>query len=671
MNLSREKTGRPPRLGTKSPFRAGPFGRALFAFGLAAGLAASAAGAAERWVSIGPAGGVVRQLAQSTSDPLRLYAATEPTGLVRSRNGGRSWESIQRGLEGQEIRQLAVDPRNREIVLASSSGATGPQIWRSTTGGLSWAAATKPPLDDGVAVFATFFLFDTFTPGGVIAATPKGIFRSLDGGATWDLRALPDVSVVALARDPETPRIFYAAGREPGFQRIVIYRSDDRGLSWYWATSVGTPAADVLPDRLFLREGALYAAWAGALYRLNDGAGSWSLDARLPTLSALDFSFAPSGRLYAATEAGVYSSNDGTKWSPPESPSAALAAPPDGIVRLAFLPGGEVIAAGHRGIWRSTDAGDTWQTANRGLGARTVRSLVALSNPRGSVIAGFDEGIFRTDRTSGGWLRLPTQNGFELPALAADPHHPGRVYALGEGGAVGVSENLGTRWRRLGEVHIDSVGLFRVDPVRDGILYASGASNGSSGSEFTFQSLDGGATWTEILDVEMLDLDFDRAHPKVGFRILSNGHLDKTTNGGAGWATLPGLSGQLLGARPRSLLFDPRSRALYVGTDRRGVFRSTDGGRTFSRLAAGLPAGEAPGRNALVARLILDAGGTSIYAAMAERGVYRLDAGRRWAAVNLGLPAGEFFGNLVADPGRAGRLYAGTGASGVWRLDND
>ncbi len=69
-----------------------------------------------------------------------------------------------------------------------------------------------------------------------------------------------------------------------------------------------------------------------------------------------------------------------------------------------------------------------------------------------------------------------------------------------------------------------------------------------------------------------------------------------------------------------------------------------------------------------MARLILD-GGTALYAAVAERGVYRLDLARRWTAVNLGLPAGEFFGNLVADPGRPGRLYAGTASSSVWRLE--
>ncbi len=657
----------------KNPSNLRPIRCALFSLGLAAGLLASPAAAAERWISIGPVGGIVRQVAQSASDPMRLYAATEPSGLFRSRDGGRSWQSIDRGLEGVEVHELAVDPGNGDFVLASSGGAAAPQIWRSTNGGQSWTAALRPPFADGFTRGAFDLLFEPVSPGTVYAATAKGLFRSLDRGATWDSWALPQLLAIAIARDPAASAVWYTSAVEPNGANGAVYRSADGGNRWAPTLGLGGPVFDELPMQLFFRAGALYAVWSGGLYRSDDGATSWSLAAHLPTLPAFDFAFGPSGAIYAATATGVYSSTDGANWSPPEVTSADQAAPRDQIVDLAFVPGASgapetVIAAGRRGLWRSADAGVSWRAASRGLAARTVGSLVAVLNAQGSVLSSLDEGIFRTDRTSDRWRRLPIRAGFEQPALAADPHHPGRVYALGGGGAVGVSEDLGTSWKTVGELVIDSVGLFRVDPVHPGILFASGSSNGSSGTEFTYRSVDGGATWEQILDEETLDLTFDPAHRNVGFRVLSGGGIDKTTNGGGSWRALPGLSGQLEGARPKSLLFDPRSRALYVGTDSRGVFRSTDGGRIFRRLATGLPRGTATGLNASVARLILD-GGTALYAAVAERGVYRLDLARRWTAVNLGLPAGEFFGNLVADPGRPGRLYAGTASSSVWRLE--
>jgi len=649
-----------------------PFARAFFALVTIAGISSSVR-AAPHWVSIGPVGGVVTQLTQAPSDPLRLYSSTYPSGIYRSRDGGRSWQSTGSGFEGLEVRRIGVDPTNPDVVLAEVQGGNPYfQIWRSEDAGTTWTASVKPPKADGFFRETYDLLFDATTSATVYAGTSGGVFRSLDGGSTWEPWALSDLLVVAIAQNPAFPAVRFATGRPLTGLPGGIFKSTDGGVTWTAAPSTGGPGFEGLPTRLFFRAGAFYAVWNGALYRSTDGANSWNLAARLSTVGAAnDFRFSPSGKIFAATFTGVYSSTDGAHWSPAETTSLEQASPGDSIAGLAALPGDTVVAAGRRGVWRSPDGGAVWRASSRGLAVRNVGSLIVVPNPQGTVIGSFEEGLFRIDRGESTWRRLPRQLGFEAPLLAPDPHHPGRIYALGEnlGEEVGMSDDLGKTWRSVGGLLLSRPLLLRVDPFHPDVLFAgTELGQASSANGFAYRSEDGGATWTEILGFDyMHDLAFDPAHREVVFRATFSG-IDKSTDDGRTWTPLPNVLSQLLWSYPTSLLFDPRSRALYAGTDERGIFRSTDGGRTFRRLVGGLP--RLPdGKNPAVGTLVLDRAG-DVYAGLRRAGVFRLVPGHGWAAVNAGLPLATFDGQLVADPERAGLVYAGSTGSSVLRLEN-
>ena len=650
-------------------FRTRALARSVFALLVAGGLSASAH-AAPRWAPIGPVGGVVSRLAQAPSDLSRLYASTYPSGLFRSRDGGSSWKSIDRGFEGAEVHGFDVDPRDPDVLLifTQTLGPSPSQVWRSEDGGATWEAAKRPPQDQNLGVVVNEFLFDAADSRTVYAATTRRNFRSRDGGLTWDPWGSSKFFGIALAQDPNAPAVFFLSARPDTGDLGGIYRSTDGGTTWTQTPSEGGPGFQGLPARLFFRDGALFAVWAGALYRSTDGALSWSVAARLPTLSANDFRFAPSGGIYAATFSGVYFSTDGFRWTPSESTSVVRASPGDSIVGVAPMAGGTVVAAGRRGAWRSTDRGAIWRAASRGLAARIVGSFAVLPNPQGTVIGSFEDGLFRTERGESAWRRLPRQAGFLAPVLAADPHRPGRTYALGDTD-LGVSDDLGSTWRKVGALRHDFAHFLRVDPGRPNVLYAGVEIGfGSSANGFAYRSSDGGATWTEILAFDyLLDMTFDPAHPNVAWRATFSG-IDKTTDGGVTWTPLPNVRSQILFASPSSLLYEPVTRTLYLGTDQRGVFRSTDGGRTFRRLVGGLPR-RPGGMNPYVATLLLDPAGT-IYAGLDQAGVFMLAEGRRWTGINAGLPLPTFHGRLAADPARAGLLYAGSIGSSVHRLEN-
>src|SRR5207245_2292373 len=109
------------------------------------------------------------------------------------------------------------------------------------------------------------------------------------------------------------------------------------------------------------------------------------------------------------------------------------------------------------------------------------------------------------------------------------------------------------------------------------------------------------------------------------------------------------------------LAIDPQTPAtLYVGTRADGVFRSTDGGESWSAVSAGLP-------NLPVTALAIDPQTPTILYAGTERGgVYKsTDGGESWSALNTGL-SNLFVSSIVVDPRRPTTVYAGTQGGGVF-----
>lgn len=336
----------------------------------------------------------------------------DPGGVLRSADGGASWTRVNRGIAGLEALAAAIDPGDPEVLVA---GMLGTGLFRTANAGARWSRTRGGlPATQNVGVIIPALL----APGvfyAVAAPATQPLWKSTDGGLTWSPLPGPGGQISLLSADPLAPETFYALAS------AGLARSADGGASW-------TVLSGTLPEMCFVADLAvvhpaapqppiLYLAGArpgadpggistpcgtfrhAAVFRSVDGGASWvAADSGLP---------GEAGKSVAVIAAD------------PEDPRALYVGMGDGA----------------DGVWKSVDAGDSWQPA--GLGGLAITAL-AFPPVSGALWAGTPDKVFRSADGGASWQDRGGARGLFPRSLLFDPLNR-RVYAAG-GGGVWVSE---------------------------------------------------------------------------------------------------------------------------------------------------------------------------------------------------------------------------------------
>lgn len=195
---------------------------------------------------------------EPTIGPVALVVATRKGAFILRGDLDREHWSVSDPLYlGNVVHHVVLDPRDRRTMLmAASTGHLGPTIFRSTDGGDTWQEASRPPAfpkasegEEGKAVHHNFWLSPGHTgePGiWYVGTSPQGLFRSEDGGATWDgVRGFNDhpdlpkwsggvegappggATVHSISIDPRDARHLYI-----GLSTGGLFESTDKGKTW-------------------------------------------------------------------------------------------------------------------------------------------------------------------------------------------------------------------------------------------------------------------------------------------------------------------------------------------------------------------------------------------------------------------------------------------------------
>ncbi len=690
-----------------------------------------------RYRMVGPyRGGRSTAAAGFAGDPDRWIMGTTGGGVWESDDNGAHWRNVSDGHFGGSIGAVAVAASDPNVVYVGGGSmdirgntSTGRGMWKSTDGGRSWSFAGLPeagqigrievhPRDHDLVYVAAL--------GHPFGRNPeRGIFRSRDGGATWEhVLALNDSTGASdLTMDARNPRVLYAGmwrgERKPwamisGAPEGGVYKTTDGGDGWTKLAGglpegivgkVGVSVSPADPDRVWA---IVEAEPDGGVYRSDDAGETWRRTNSQNELRQRAWYYThvqadPTDRnTVYALNTGLYRSVDGgttfENIPVPHGDVHDLWIHPDDPDRM--------VVANDGGAQVSVNGGESWSTYFNQPTAELYDVIVDNGFPYRLYGAQQDNTTISVPAWSDvnalypkeGWRNV---GGCETGPVALDPDRPDVVYAGCYGGVMD-RYDLSSGQRRnvmlypqlqLGMAAKDLRHRFQwVSPM---LVSAHDASVLYHGSQYVNRSRDEGATWetispdlttddpdhqeqsggpinADVTGVEIYNTVFSLAESPFDADELwagsDDGRIHVTRDGGANWIEVTPGDMPELGTVDEIELSRHRPGRAWAAVHRYRlddfrpyVFRTDDGGESWELAIDGIP-DDHPVRTVRE-----DPEREGLLFAGTEFGVFvSLTAGDAWQSFQRNLPVTPVTGMRVAHDD----LILSTQGRSFWIMDD-
>ncbi len=640
-----------------------------------------------QWRCVGPFRGGRSAAVTGVPGKANLYyMGSTGGGVWRTKDGGQTWENISDSFFGGSIGAVEVAQSDNNVIYVGGGEKTvrgntsyGYGMWRSVDAGKTWKhiglknARHIPRIrvhpKDPDLVYAAV-LGDLFQ-----SSDERGIFRSKDGGTTWEkiLFANTDAGAVDLILDPNNPRILFAStwrirrtpySLESGGDGSALWKSTDSGDTWtnisandglpkgLWGI-VGVSVSPVNSDRVY----AIIENENGGVYRSDDAGKTWRLLNSDRSLRQRAWYYS---RIYADTqdEDGVYVMNvdfhhskDGGKtfssYNTPHGDHHDLWIAPEDNQRM--------IVGDDGGGQVSFDGGANWSTYHNQPTSQFYRVTTDNHFPYRIYGAQQDNSTVRiphrTNEGSIGERDWEETAGGESAHIAINPLDNDIVYGGSYGGFL-------TRYNHRTK-QIQAINVWPDNPM----------GHGAEGMRYRFQwnfpvffsphdpkklyttsnrvhvSYDGGNSW-EIISPDLTHNDTTKLK-------ASGGPITKDNTSVEYYCTIfAGCESQY------------EKDLLWMGSDDGLIHMSPDGGKNWSDVTPP----QMP-KWLMINSIDPDPftkGGAYVAGTRYKSGDYRPylykteDYGKSWKLIVTGISTEHFTRVVRADPKRKGLLYAGT-----------
>jgi photosystem II stability/assembly factor-like uncharacterized protein len=660
-----------------------------------------------RWRNLGPfRGGRVASACGVPGRPNEFYFGAVNGGVWKSVDAGRVWKPVFDSQPVASIGAITVAPSAPDTVYVGSGESSlrdsmgfGNGVYKSTDAGKSW---THLGLDETQHIGK--IAVDPHNPnivfvaaiGHLYAANPdRGVFRSRDGGKTWQKVLYKDenVGAVEVVIDPKNSNVIYAglwnARRPPWYTYSPtngpgggIFKSTDGGTTWKELTNG-------LPKGIGRSGLAISAANPRRVYAVID---------QQPPDSPNPAPAAGGGRGGAGGpqgEGGFFRSDDaGATWSKLSS-DPALWGRGWYFEKVAVDPkNADIVYVPNVAVSRSKDGGKTWIALRGSPGGDDYHQAWVSPDDSDTMIVASDQGAIVTrnaraddarDVTWSSWLNQPTA---QLYHISVDYRNPYWVTgAQQDSGAVAVrsrgkfAEISMRDWEPIGAG--GESGTTAGDPLHPGIIY------GGTGQRFDLEKNTPAPATAAPVDATKDRADwtqplvFSKADPKSLY--YASQYLYKTSDDARTWTTIspdltrpePGVPPTLDAAaaihtdrnQKRGVIYavapsPVRAPLIWIGTDDGFIQVTPDDGKTWQNVTPS--AISAWSRVTGIQASHFDA--NTAYASVDrhqlqdfEPYIYRTrDMGKTWQRISNGLPRGVYVHVVKEDPKRQGLLFAGT-----------
>lgn len=612
----------------------------------------------QSWTPAGPynIGGRLRAIAQHPTNGGIYFVGAAAGGVWKTIDSGRTWTTTFDKESAIAIGALAIDYTNPSTIFAGTGEFTansdsylGDGIFRSTDEGTTWSNVGLR----GVGSFSALAVHRQ-NPQIVYALGAKqggGFYRSTDGGDTWKL--VQSLNGFAMSVNPDnSDEVMITTAN-------AVLRSTDAGLSWTPSRGISSGGLRRISVAHAPSNPAIaYAVCAryngsgdlAVMYRSTDGGANWTHRAEIGTYFFRDQGWynnciavhPDSPQVVLAGGIDIFRTDDGgTTWANftdsytniGEYDNHAWVHPDQHFIEFSPVTPGQVLIANDGGVHLSPDAGLRWRRLSLVLPVTQFYRIDVDPFDSRRIYGGTqDNGSLATVVTEPGrWRPISGGDGFWV---AVDPFDPTIVYS--EIYFAQAIYRVDTRTNTVTPIHypINEMGGERGDwstPLAcspyDGRLYSARVN--------IYRTSDQGSSWERVYTgatsfISSIALSYQRSeHILIG---TTNGEIRVTTDDGATWRRAQGIPGRYV----TDIKFDPniadRVYATVSGTGSGHVFRSDDGGLTFTNISANLP--DVPTNTVAV-----DPENTNHLFVGTDAGVLvSLDGGGLWLPFNQGMP---------------------------------
>ena len=635
------------------------------------------------WRFIGPfRAGRVLTVAGVPGDARHFWFGSVNGGVWKTGDAGRTWQPVFDSQPIGSIGAIALAPADANVIYVGtgeadmrSDIAQGDGVYKSGDGGNSWrhvglrdtqqiGRILVDPRDANVVFVAAL--------GHPYGPNPeRGVFRSRDGGNTWQkvLFKNADTGAIDLAFEPGNPDVIYASlwqTRRPPWNVYPpsngpgsgLYKSIDGGDSWKQIVGHGFPAAvghvglalsAAAPQRVY----AMVDGDAGGLYRSDDGGANWkrtSADSRIWQrgwyFGQLTADPNNADRIYAMNTIVLRSDDGGATFVPLKGDDTGddfhvLWIDPENTDRR--------ILGSDQGAQVTLNGGKTWSTWRNQPTAQIYRVSTDRRFPYWVYGAQQDSGAVGLPSRGSGAARdginvmqfRELVAGGESDNIAPDPSDPDVIF----GGRV---DRLDLRTQQLR--HVDPTlaepDLYRASWTLPLVFAHRDTRVLYFGNQKLFRTMNGGQHW------DVISPDLTREKPAVPATLDAPTAADNLGNGPR--------RGIIYSIAPSRF----NSKGIWIGTDDGLIWHTRDDGAQWDNVTP--KALTAWSKVAAIDASPYDDDGA--YAAVDRHRlddfhpyIYRThDGGRSWQLIVDGIDAGSTVNVVRADPGRKGLLYAGT-----------
>ncbi len=623
-----------------------------------------------RWRLIGPfRGGRTVAAVGVPGQPNLFYIGVNDGGVWKTTDYGRVWGPIFDAESTGSVGAIAVAPSDpRTLYAGSGEGlqrpdlSVGDGIYKSTDGGATWRHLG---LRDGQQIPA--IIVDPRDPNRVFAAVlghpyganeERGIFRSTDGGETWQKVLYRDENTggMDLAFGPADPQtvfaVLWSARQAPWEAGWVLSKNN--------GVTAGLPSAEdglgriglatslSEPTRLYAIVGANQGK--GGLYRSDDAGESWRLV-----------------------------NTDGRVWGRDGDFNEVRVDPKNP----------DVVYVANVVTWKSTDGGKTFTGWRGAPGGDDYHRLWINPDDPQIILNASDQGAIVTvngGETWSSWYNQPTAQLFHV---ATDNRFPYWVYGgQQESGSAGVASRGSDGqitfrdWRPVG---LEEYGYAAPDPLHPSLVYGGKLTrfDWNTGEVKNVSPVPVRGPGDPVRFVRTAPVIFSPVDPHILY--YAGNVLFKTLNGGESWTTISPDLTRAASDVPASLgaftSLDPeqgkhrgviytiapsfrRRDLLWVGTDDGLIWVTHSGGRTWKNVTP-------PALTPWSKVSIMEASHFDTLAAYAAINRFRVDdvaphlyrtkdGGKTWRDIVAGIPSNEVVNVVREDPVRRGLLFAGT-----------